>query len=316
LHEEAAVSKKHPIVAITGASGAGTTQVEKAFREIFFRQGINSAFVHGDAFQKYNHEDMCRHMAQAESSGHFLSCYGPDLNDFARLEGLFREYSATGTGTYRQYITAENAAAFQSPAGSFSSWQPLPSDTDMLFYEGLHGGVVAQTWTRRKVTDESIQRGEYDRRRARVNKGVNVAQYVDLLIAIAPAINLEWIQKIHNEHLCRKQPHDVVVKMIMDRLRDYTHFMVPQFSISDIIFQRMPIVDTSDPFIARDVPTESESVIVVSFREPKKYNFPQLLKRIESSYMSRPNSMVIPGGELRHALDVICAPMIEACCGH
>lgn len=309
------MSKKHPIVAITGASGAGTTVVEKAFREIFFRQGIKAAFVHGDAFQKYSYDDMCRHMAQADAAGHPISCYGPDLNDFARLEGLFREYSTTGTGTYRQYVTADNAAAFQLPVGSFSSWQSLPSDTDVLFYEGLHGGVVAQTWTRRKVTDESILRGEYDRRRARVNKGVNVAQYVDLLIAVAPAINLEWIQKIHNDHGCRKQPQDMVVNTIMDRLRDYIHFIVPQFSISDIIFQRMPVVDTSDPFIARDVPTESESVLVVSFREPKKYNFPYLLKRINGSYMSRPGTMVMPGGELRHALDVICAPMIEACCG-
>ncbi|MDQ1363372.1 MAG: phosphoribulokinase [Pseudomonadota bacterium] len=309
------MSKKHPIVAVTGASGAGTTVVEKAFREIFHRQGIKAAFVHGDAFQKYNYEDMCRHMAQAEANGHPVSCYGPDLNDFARLETLFREYSATGTGTCRQYVTADNAAAFQLPVGSFSSWQPLPSDTDLLFYEGLHGGVVAQTWTRRKVTDESILRGEYDRRRVRVNKGVNAAQYVDLLIAVAPAINLEWIQKIHNDHRCRRQPHDVVVNTIMERLRDYIHFIVPQFSISDIIFQRMPVVDTSDPFVARDVPTESESVIVVSFREPKKYNFPYFLKRINGSYMTRPATMLIPGGEMRHALDVICAPMIEACCG-
>lgn len=304
----------YPIVAVTGASGAGTTVVEKAFREIFFRQGLTAAFVHGDAFQKYSHDEMCRHMAQAEAAGHKVSSYGPDLNDFARLEALFREYSTTGKGTCRQFITPENTAAFQLPVGSFSSWQNLPTDTDLLFYEGLHGGVVAETWTRRKVTDESIQRGEYDRRRERVNKGVNVAQYVDLLIAVAPAINLEWIQKIHNDHQCRKQPHEVVVNTILDRLRDYIHFMVPQFSISDLIFQRMPIVDTSDPFIARDVPTESESVVVVSFREPKKYNFPYLLKRIHGAYMSRQGSMVISGGEMRHALDVICAPMIEACC--
>ena len=309
------MSKKYPIVAVTGASGAGTTVVEKAFREIFFRQGVKAAFVHGDAFQKYSQDELNRHIAQSEAAGQPVSCYGPDLNDFARLETLFRDYAATGKGHCRQYITAENAAAMQLPAGGFSSWQSLPSDTDLLFYEGLHGGVVAETWTRRKVTDESIQRGEYDRRRAPVNRGVNVAQYVDLLIAVAPAINLEWIQKIHNDHQFRKQPQEVVVKNILHRLRDYIHFVIPQYSISDLIFQRMPIVDTSDPFIARDVPTESESVIVVSFREPKKYNFPFLLKRIHGSFMSRPNTMVIPGGELRHALDVICAPMIEACCG-
>ncbi len=309
------MSTKYPIVAVTGASGAGTTVVEKAFREIFFRQGLKAAFVHGDAFQKYTQDDLGRHISQAEAAGHRVSCYGPDLNDFARLEALFHGYSTTGKGACKQYISAENTEAFQLPVGSFSSWQPLPDNTDLLFYEGLHGGVVAETWTRRKVTDESIQRGEYDRRRERVNKGVNVAQYVDLLIAVAPAINLEWIQKIHNEHQYRKQPHEVVVKTILGRLRDYIHFIVPQFSISDIIFQRMPIVDTSDPFIARDVPTESESVIVVSFREPKKYNFPFLLKRIHGAYMSRPNIMVIPGGEMHHALDVICAPMIEACCG-
>jgi phosphoribulokinase len=307
------MAKKHPIVAVTGASGAGTTAVQQAFKEIFLRQGIHAAFVHGDAFHKYNHEDMCRHIAESHTSGHPVSCYGPDLNDFDRLETLFRDYSAHGTGQYREFVTEENAAQHKLPVGTFTDWRTLPAGTDLLFYEGLHGGVVAQTWTRRKTPD-SIMRGEFDRRKSH-GKGVNAAQYVDLLLGVVPAINLEWIQKIHNDHMCRKMSHEAVITTILDRLRDYIHFIVPQFSITDINFQRMPVVDTSNPFIARDVPAESESIVVIHFREPKKYNFPYLLKRIDGSFMSRPSTMVIPGGELRHALDVICAPMIERCCG-
>lgn len=308
------MAKKHPIIAVTGASGAGTTVVQRAFKEIFLRQGIQAAFVHGDAFHKYPNDEMCRHMAEAEAAGHPISCYGPDLNDFDRLETLFRDYSAHGTGQYREHVTEDTVALHKLPVGSFTDWRTLPGGTDLLFYEGMHGGVVAQTWTRRKPA-QSILRGDFDRRKPH-GKGVNAAQYVDLLLGVVPAINLEWIQKIHNDLSCRRASHEAVVKTILDRLRDYIHFIVPQFSITDINFQRMPVVDTSDPFIARDVPIESESVVVVSFREPKKYNFPYLLKRINGSFMSRPNTMVIPGGEMRHALDVICAPMIERCCGH
>lgn len=308
-------SKNHPIVAITGASGAGTTVAQQAFKEIFFRQGIKAAFVQGDSFLKYTQDEMCQRMDEASKQHRTLSCYGPELNDFDGLEALFRQYSETGTGRMRHRVTEDNADMFSEPVGSFTPWEDIPEDSDLLFYEGLHGGVVASTWTRRSMSASHNPRVAECRRNS-LPSGVDVAQYVDLLIGVVPAINLEWIQRIHRDLHCKNQTIDEITRDLIDRLRDYIHFMIPQFSLTDINFQRMPVVDTSNPFIARDIPTESESVVVVRFREPAKYDFPRFLKRIDGSFMSRANTLVIPGGDFRHALDVICAPIIERCCIH
>ena len=309
------MAKKHPIIAVTGASGAGTTVVQQAFKEIFRRQGLKAAFVQGDSFLKYDHDEMCRVMDEAEQNNRPISCYGPDLNNFIQLESLFKEYSEKGTGKIREVISENPGKTFTGHTGVFGDWQDIPEDTDMLFYEGMHGGVVAETWTRRKMPAPHNPRVIRERRKQERGKSIDVAQYVDLLIGVVPAINLEWIQKIHLDMSCRNHSRKEVTQTILSRLQDYIHFIVPQFSLTDINFQRMPVVDTSNPFIARDVPTESESVVVVRFREPEKYDFPFLLKRIHGSFMSRRNTMVIPGGEMQHALDVICAPMIESCCG-
>ena len=211
-------------------------------------------------------------------------------------------------------MTDDNADKFQQPIGSFTEWEDISQESDLLFYEGMHGGVVAEHWSRRKMSPSHNPRVIQERRRRGGKNSVDVARYVDLLLGVVPAINLEWIQKIHNEKRCRNLSTEEITANILGRLEDYIHFIVPQFSVTDINFQRMPVVDTSNPFIARDVPTESESVVVVRFRDPEKYDFLHLMKRIHGSFMSRRNTMVIPGGEMKHALDVICAPMIESCC--
>lgn len=304
------MQKKHPIIAITGASGAGTTVVQRAFKEIFRHQGIKGVFVEGDGFLKYDQEAMCRRIEQAEQEQKPVSLYGPELNDFEQLEQLFRQYSETGTGRIRHLVNVDNQYEFDQPIGTFTPWQEIPADSDVLFYEGLHGGVVASSWTRRKMS-ESHNPIVIERRKHAGGKGVDAAQYVDLLIGVVPAINLEWIQRIHRDFHHKQQVSEEVTQDIIGRLRDYIHFIIPQFSLTDINFQRMPVVDTSNPFMVRDVPTATESVVVVRFREPHRYNFPLFLKRINGSFMSRSNTMVIPGGEMRHALDVICAPIIE-----
>lgn len=309
------MSHKHPIVAVTGASGAGTTVVQQAFKQIFRRNDIDAAFVHGDSFMKYEKSEMESRIKSGQLEGRAVSCYGPELNDFEKLEALFKCYSEKGTGEVRHVVSSETVHQFNQPEGTFTEWTSVPENTDLLFYEGMHGGVVSKTWTRRKMSESHNPRVKRDRRAGENSTGFDAAQYVDLLIGVVPAINLEWIQKIHLDSSKRKLCPEDTTSTILARLQDYIHFIVPQFSITDINFQRVPVVDTSNPFIARDVPTESESIVVIRFREPYKYDFPYLLKRINKSFMSRRNTMVIPGGEMKHALELICSPMIEACCG-
>lgn len=282
------MSKQHPIVAITGSSGAGTSTVRGAMEHIFRRDGFNAAVIEGDSYHRYDRSEMRRELELARVEGRNLSHFGPDGNFFEELEALFREYGEHGTGKRRFYLhNAEEAAGFKQEPGTFTPWESLPTDTDLLFYEGLHGGVV---------TDD-----------------VNVAQHVDLLIGVVPIVNLEWIQKIHRDTSVRGYSPEAVTDTILRRLPDYVHYITPQFSRTDINFQRVPTVDTSNPFIARDIPTLDESFVVIRFREPRKtqVDFPCLLRMIHGSFMSRRNSIVVPGGKMGLAMELIIQPLVE-----
>ena len=303
--------KKFPIVAVTGSSGAGTTTVRHAFHGIFRREGISGAFVEGNAFLRHEGKEMDRRIREAQAQKKNLSHFGPELNQFDRLEALFKEYSERGTGEVRHYVTEGEQEQFGLPPGTFTPWRQIPADTDLLFYEGMHGGVVATTWTRRKMSPSHNPHVIERRNALDDNNGVDVAQYVDLLLGVVPVANLEWIQKIHRDTNVKGHSPEAVTNTILRRLRDYVDYITPQFSLSDINFQRVPVVDTSNPFIARDVPTLAESVVVIRFREPGKFDFPNLLRRIHDSYMSRPNTMVIPGGKMLLAMEIICTPLVH-----
>ena len=282
------MSKQHPIVAITGSSGAGTSTVRGAMEHIFRRDGFNAAVIEGDSFHRYDRTEMRHQLELARDEGRNLSHFGPDGNLFEELEALFREYGEHGSGKRRYYLhNAEEAAPFNQEPGTFTPWEKLPGDTDLLFYEGLHGGVVTSH--------------------------VDVAQYVDLLIGVVPIVNLEWIQKIHRDTSVRGYSPEAVTDTILRRLPDYVHFITPQFSRTDINFQRVPTVDTSNPFIARDIPTLDESFVVIRFREPRKtqVDFPYLLDMIDGSFMSRRNSIVVPGGKMGLAMELIIQPLVE-----
>ncbi|UCE90064.1 MAG: phosphoribulokinase [Pseudomonadota bacterium] len=312
------MSAKHPVVAVTGSSGAGTTTVRRVFERVFVQEGINAAFVEGSAFRRYNSVQTRRLMHGASTNGARISEFGPELNLFDRLEALFREYSRTGTGLYRQYIDSEeDAVLFDQPVGTFTTWTEIPAESDLLFYEGMHGGCIEQTWTRRPMSPSHnpIVVRERQRLKRRRDIGVDVAQWVDLLIGIAPSVNLEWIQKIHSDHAVKGYSAEAVTNTIMQRLPDYLRYITPQFSLTDINFQRVPLVDTSNPFIAREVPTLDESMLVIRFREPERFDLPYFLRRIHNSFMSRPNTMVVPGGEMEHVMGVICTPTIHELLG-
>lgn len=302
------MSQKRPIVALTGSTGAGLSTVRHAFKTIFRRLKVKAAIIHGDAFRRYTEAEFAAQLAAARDSGRNLSWLGPECNHFDKLEDFFKTYSETGSGMVRDYAhNAERAATLDVAEGEFTAWQPLAAGSDLLFYEGQHGGVVAQTWTRRQVDVRHFPAG-VDRR---VNaRGIDVAQHVDLLIGVVPAINLEWIQKIHRDCAHGQCTPEDTVKTILRRMDDYIHYIVPQFGVTDINIQRIPLVDTSNPFIARDVPTESECAFVVHFRDRERHDFVDLLRRIPGAQMTRATTMLIPGGALSHALEDICAPIL------
>lgn len=279
------MSRKHPVIAVTGSSGAGTTTVKHAFGDIFRRLRINAAVVEGDSFHRYDRKEMKAAIQDAAKEGRTLSHFGPEGNIFDKLEDLFRQYGESGQGKRRFYLHDEGEAEpYGQEPGTFTPWQDIP-ESDLLFYEGLHGGVV--------------------------DKEVNVAQYVDLLIGVVPIVNLEWIQKIHRDCAQRGYTAEAVTETILRRMPDYVHYIAPQFSRTHINFQRVPLVDTSNPFIARDIPTLDESFVVIRFREPKKQNFPYLLQVLHGAWMSRPNTLVVPGGKMGFAMEVILTPLIE-----
>jgi len=280
------MSERHPIIAITGSSGAGTTSVTRTFQNIFRRESVNAAIIEGDSFHRYDRKEMKVRQAEAESAGnsHF-SHFGPDNNLFPELEALFREYATTGRGRQRKYLhDAGEAAPYKQDPGTFTQWEDIPSGTDLLFYEGLHGAVV---------TPE-----------------VNIAQYPDLLIGVVPVINLEWIQKINRDKTLRGYSTEAVTDTILRRMPDYVHYICPQFKHTHVNFQRVPVVDTSNPFIARDIPSPDESICVIRFANPKGIDFPYLLNMINNSWMSRANTIVVPGGKMELAMQLIFTPFI------
>jgi phosphoribulokinase len=280
------MSERHPIISITGSSGAGTTSVMRTFQEIFRREGVKAAFVEGDAFHRYDRTEMKQRMAEelARGNEHF-SHFGPENNLFEELEALFREYGASGRGRTRKYLhNAEEAAPYKQQPGTFTAWQDLEPDTDLLFYEGLHGAVVTEK--------------------------VNVARHADLVIGVVPVINLEWIQKLHRDRAARGYTTEAVTETILRRMPDYVHYIVPQFAQTHINFQRVPVVDTSNPFIARHIPSADESFLVIRFANPRGIDFPYLLTMLHDSFMSRPNTIVAPGGKMDLAMQLVFTPMI------
>ena len=281
------MSLRHPIICVTGSSGSGTTTVKNTFEQIFRRENVNAAYIEGDAFHRYDRAGMKIELARAEGEGnnHF-SHFGLEANLIDELGAVFSEFSKTGTGRTRNYIHDElEAAKYGCASGTFTEWRDIESGSDLLFYEGLHGAVITPS--------------------------IDLASFVDLKIGVVPVINLEWIQKLTRDRSSRGHSQEAITDTILRRMPDYVNTIVPQFSQTDINFQRVPMVDTSNPFISRTIPTPDESMVVIRFRDPQGIDFPYLVSMIHDSFMSRANSIVIPGGRLDIAMQLILTPLIK-----
>ena len=282
------MSELHPIVAVTGSSGAGTSSAKTAFERIFQRAGINPAVIEGDSFHRHDRKQMEWEAEKAALQGKTLTHFGPDGNLLDELETLFRAYGEHGSGKCRYYVhTSKEARRLESKPGTFTEWQPLPRDTDLLFYEGLHGGFV--------------------------DAEANIARFVDLLVGVVPIINLEWIQKIHRDRAVRGYSAEAATAMILRRMPDYVHYICPQFSRTDVNFQRVPTIDTSNPFTASEIPSNDESMVVVHIANQRKVNpdYRYLLEMLQGSFMSRPDTIVVPAGKMVFTMELLLNPAIE-----
>jgi phosphoribulokinase len=288
------MSRKHPVIAVTGSSGAGTTTVKRAFENIFRREDIKAAVVEGDSLHSLDRMAFRAAAAEAAKAGnHSFSHFGPEANSFDKIEEMFKNYGESGMCKRRYYVHSDIEAADHNKhfnltdlkAGVFTPWEDIESGTDLLFYEGLHGLAKSE---------------KYD-----------AGQYVDLGIGVVPVVNLEWIQKIHRDKAERGYSAEATVDTILRRMPDYIKYITPQFSRTHINFQRVATVDTSNPFIARDIPTPDESFVVIRFRDPKGVDFPYMLNMIPNSFMSRANTLVTPGGKMSHAMEIILAPIMH-----
>ncbi|ALG90657.1 MAG: phosphoribulokinase [Confluentimicrobium sp.] len=281
------MSKKHPIISVTGSSGAGTSTVKHTFDQIFRREGIKAVSIEGDAFHRYNRAEMKAELDRRYAEGDpTFSHFSYEANELSELERVFRDYGASGSGKTRHYVHDDDEAArWGVPPGEFTGWAAFEDGSDLLFYEGLHGAVV--------------------------NAQVNLAKHADLKVGVVPVVNLEWIQKIHRDKEKRGYTTEAVTDVILRRMHAYVHCITPQFTQTDVNFQRVPVVDTSNPFIARWIPTPDESLVVIRFANPRGIDFSYLTSMIHDSWMSRANSIVIPGGKMDLAMQLIFTPMIE-----
>ncbi|MDQ6965725.1 MAG: phosphoribulokinase, partial [Mariprofundaceae bacterium] len=255
-----------------------------ALEHIFRREKVTPAIVEGDCFHKFDRYEFREKSKEFEADGHRLSHFSDEANLFDSIADLFRSYGEKGVGKARTYVhDDEEAKIYGIDAGRFTPWRDVGEGSDLLFYEGLHGGVE------------------------------EVRPYGDLLMGIVPVVNLEWIQKIHRDTAMRGYSSEAVVANILSRMHDYVHFITPQFTNTDINFQRVPLVDTSNPFVARDVPTPDESVVVVRIRKPEQWgiDFPWLVSMLKDSFMSRRNTLVVPAGKMMFAMELILAPIIH-----
>lgn len=278
------MSAKYPVISVTGSSGAGTSTAKLALEHIFRREKVTPAIVEGDCFHRYDRYEFREMAKKFEAEGKRLSHFSDEANLFDKIAELFDSYQRTGKGLARTYVhDDEEAKLYGVDPGRFTDWREVGEGSDLLFYEGLHGAVE------------------------------EARPFIDLSMGIVPVVNLEWIQKIHRDTAMRGYSTEAVIENILQRMHDYVHYITPQFTYTDINIQRVPLVDTSNPFVARDVPTPDESLIVIRVRKPEQWgvDFPWLLSMLNGSFMSRRNTIVVPAAKMVLAMELILAPIIH-----
>ena len=106
------MSVKHPVIAVTGSSGAGTTTVKNAFEHIFFREQINPLVIEGDSYHRYDRASMKDAIEEFATSikldpGFYQAHY--DLGVAYRMQGRSEEAMLAFQTTLRLHPDHQDA---------------------------------------------------------------------------------------------------------------------------------------------------------------------------------------------------------------
>ena len=143
---EDSMSTRHPVIAVTGSSGAGTSTVKTAVEHILLREHLNATTVEGDSFHKFDRYQMHDEVTKARETGRDLSHFGPNGNHFEKLEALFRSYSKTGGGKIRYYLHNESEAAlYKQKPGTFSPWEEISGEGDFNIEKLRYHKIIIMT---------------------------------------------------------------------------------------------------------------------------------------------------------------------------
>ena len=209
------------------------------------------AFVEGDSFHRYDRQEMKDAIAEAEARAATTSAISARKPTcFEELEALFRDVRRERHRPGPQ-IPAQRSAR---PSRTARSRAPSPPGQDIP--PGHRPAVLrgAARGGRHRRRGRRPDRGPAGRRRADHQPGVDPEDQ--------PGQDR------------RGYSAEAVMDTILRRMPDYVNYICPQFSRTHINFQRVPTVDTSNPFIARDIPTADESFVIIRFAQPARHRFP------------------------------------------
>ena len=243
------MSVKHPIISVTGSSGAGTTSVKTTFKRIFNRETVNAASsmaMHSIAMTA----QMKRVMAEeAEREINHFSHFGPECQPAG---GTGRVYSGISAKPEPEKpgttCTTRKKRTCTARPGTFSAWEDIDPEYRII------------------VLRRTAWRGG-DRRR---QPGAALRPK----IGVVPVVNLEWIQKIHRDKMDRGYSTQAIKDTILRRMPDYLDYICPQFSQTDINFPARADRRYIERLCARWIPTPDESMVVIRFRQSQGYRFP------------------------------------------
>ena len=226
------MSIKHPIIAVTGSSGAGTTTVMKSFAHIFRREGLNAQVVEGDAFHRYDRDaDARAREGPTTAAGTPFSHFGPESEPADGTRQALREYArdrpAAGCGDYIH--DASKRRSMGGAPGTFTAWQPMAR---------RHRPAVLRRPARR-----------LRRRRGSTSRSTRTCWSASCRSSISSGS-----RSCTATRRCAATRQEAVIDTILRRMPDYVNYICPQFSRTHVNFQRVPTVDTSNPFIAKRHP--------------------------------------------------------------